>query len=113
MRQWYRAAASLALEQAESERELARVDVDGKRRSIQYHVSRLNLSAMLNTATTGEDLSLLSPRAPEIVNRQLVALLTGESEDIAARLQTLANELAALRLRESRLVPKCLGSAVI
>jgi len=109
MRQWYRAAASLALEQADGERELARMDVDGKRRSVQYHIARLNLSAVLNTATPGEDLALLSSREPEIVNRQLIALLTDESEDISARLQTLAGELSALRSRDKRLVAEVLG----
>ena len=110
-RQWCRAAAAFTLEQAKDERELVRLEVDSKRQSILYQISRLNLSAVLNTATTGEDLSLLSLRDPEIINRQLIALLTDESEDIAARLRTPADELAALHLREGRLVTEVFGLA--
>ena len=108
-RDWCRAAAALALEQANDERELARLDVYGMWLSIQYYVLQHGLSAVLNTAATSEDLSLLSYCAPEIVNRQLIELLTGETEDIAARLQELADELASLHLRELRLVTEVLG----
>ncbi len=108
-RQWCRAAAALSLEQAKAMRELARLDADGRRQSVLYQIMRLNLSAVLNTATTGEDLALLTPRDPEIINRQLVALLTNEAEEIAARLPTLADELATLHLREGRLVTEVLG----